>query len=173
MVFKDSFYRVQELLIPVSEIRKPSQETSTAVLGLRHRKEMHRQWRQCTNTSWSINTLGAACPGQAGVLGVLLDERLDMRQQCLLAAQRAKLILGCVTSSMGSRSRGKIPLLCSETPSEVLCPDLGSLPQEGHAPIGVQRRVMKLIRGMKHFCYEETLRRLQLFSLTFLFTYFF
>lgn len=63
MVFKDSFYRVQELLIPVSEIRKPSQETSTDVLGLRHRREMHRQ---CTNTSWSINTLGAACPGKPG-----------------------------------------------------------------------------------------------------------
>jgi len=60
-------------------------------------------------------------------LGVLGHDKLNMSQQCELAAQKANHILGCIRRSVASRSReGILPLYSTlETPPGVLRPALG------------------------------------------------
>lgn len=72
-------------------------------------------------------------------LGVLADEKLSKTQHCMLTAQKANGVLGCI-QTWGQQGEGgdSASLFCSaETPAGVLCPALGPPTQEGCGPAGL------------------------------------
>ncbi|KAK4828405.1 hypothetical protein QYF61_026159 [Mycteria americana] len=83
---------------------------------------------------------------------IWVDGKLNMSQQCVLAAKRANRVPGCIKNSIGSQSRQAIVLLYTALvwPHHEYCVQFWA-PQYKDMKLleCIQRRVTKMVKGLK------------------------